>query len=303
MLSKWIWVALLLLTAGCSNLNPTPFVQYNSAIQEAQSGIDAALSVTHDWAREGFAEGFAVDPESEFHQLVLETGAGYQWTWEASPLYVQLFNLRPALFALNSVMADYAELLLDLATHDLSDSSRFAELSGDINQHAYEAGVALGLEGDRASLALFSTLAGGLIQQYVQSKRGIHLRNAIRENQPRITAYADRCIYLIQRLMVTTKRYYADRHEPIRLQWTGTTKLTSRVKPTEQMLDLNEAYIATMRTLEELERTFAALPLAHRELAENLDAPQPILEEMRALHDSAVRLRRLYHELSGGGDE
>ena len=286
---------------GCaSTLNPAPFRQFSAAVQEARTGMDAALALGTEWTREERIESFAADSGSAFSDLILALDAGYAWSLPDTSTYLALQATRSTLTAFNGALAEYAVLLADLATAELTSESTYELLSHDLNQSA--AGIARATRGDfdPGNAALISTGTGELFRRYIGARQEDVLRQALVENQESIGRIADHCIALVRIIRESIKGAYTERYEPIRIRWTE-ARVGKRVKPTEEMLDLNDACIQALRVLEELELAYRELPAAHASLAASLEDPAADVQAIHRLFESARRLHRLYVELRSQG--
>ncbi|MCF7762427.1 MAG: hypothetical protein K9N62_02015 [Verrucomicrobia bacterium] len=284
------------LLIGCASVNPEPFAQYRSAVQEAQTGIDAAMSVNYTWTRSGYIEGFSSDPDSRFTQLMIQPGQGYDWSLPNPPIYLGVKQARSGLAELNQAFAQYADLLGRLASPDLVDTASFDQLARDLNQNATDAANVLGLGSRPEGIALFSAAASEAARLYIDNRRQHHLKRAIEINQTNVEDYSALCVSLLHTIRGNVKAYYADRTEPIKNGWHSTTG-KKREKNTEAMLNLNEQYADVMRVLQELEAAYSALPEGHADLARAIEAPKPDVGGLRKLQASAKRLQHLYDEL------
>jgi len=284
------------LLIGCASVNPEPFAQYRSAVQEAQSGIDAAMSVNYTWTRSGYIEGFSSDPNSRFTQLMIQPGQGYDWLLLNPPIYLTVKQARSGLAELNQAFAKYADLLAKLASPDLVSTASFDQLAKDLNQNANDAAKALGLGVRPEGIALFSTAASEAARLYIENRRQHHLKTAIQKNQGNVADYSALCVSLLHTIRGNVKAYYVDRTEPIKNAWNATAG-EKRQKNTEAMLNLNEQYADVMRVLQELEATYDALPEAHADLAKGIATPKLDVAGIQKLYTSAKRLQQLYNEL------
>ena len=284
------------LIVGCASVNPKPFTQYHTAVQEAQSGIDAAMSINYNWTRSGFAEGFASNTNSRFSQIMIQPGAGYDWAIAAQPLYLQIKETRSGLATLNTAFATYADLLTKLAGGQLVDTARFDQMAADLNKNSRTAAEALSLEAPSQGFSLFSTAASKAAHLYIENRRQKHLKAALQDNQENVEAYSAQCVSLIHTIRGTIKTHYAERVEPIKMRWAaaGTDK---RLKATEMMLALNEQYADAMHILQELETAYGALPQAHLDLIDAIEKPGFDLDGIQTLYASGRRLQRLYDQL------
>lgn len=283
------------LLVGCASVNPEPFVKYRSAVQEAQSGIDAAMSVNYNWTRSGFIDKFPSDPKSTFTQLMIRPGVAYDWSLPSPPIYLSVKQTRSGLAELNAAFAKYADLLAKLASRDLVSAASFDQLAKDLNQNTTDAVKALGLAAPPTD-ALFSTAASEAARLYIENRRQKHLKYAIEKNQINVAEYSALCVSLLQTIRGNIKAYYADRTEPIKNAWKSTAG-EKRRKNTEAMLNLNEQYADAMRVLQELETAYNALPEAHADLAKAIETPELDVGGIQKLYASAKRLQQLYNEL------
>jgi hypothetical protein len=281
---------------GCTSVNPVPFAKYRSAVQEAQSGIDNAMSVNYAWTRSGYIESFSNDPNSRFTQLMIQPGQGYDWSMPKPPLYLTVKKVRSSMAELNQAFANYADLLAKLASDDLTSTVTFDQMAKDINQNATDAANALGLSASQDGIALFSTAASEAARLYIEKHRRHYLQNAIESNQSNVAEYSAQCVSLIHIIRGNVKAYYAERTEPIRKAWNETAG-AKRQKSTEAMLDLNEQYVDIMRVLQELEETYKALPVAHADLAKGITKSKFDAAGIQKLYSSAKRLQQLFNEL------
>ena len=295
-------VCVPVLLIGCASVNPEPFVKYKTAVQEAQSGIDAALSVNYNWTRSGFIEDFSRDPNSRFSTLVIQQGAGYDWKVPAAPIYLDIKQTRSAFLELNKTLTDYAGLLVRLSGGDLVSTAKFDQLAHDLNRNSADALRALKLSVPAEGVALFSTAANEAARLYIENKRQEYLARAITANQSNIQGYADLCISLIQTIRGTTKSYYNDRVVPIAEAWKATTG-DKRMKNTEAMLNLNEQFADVMHVLQELETTYRTLPQAHADLAGAIEHPKADFDGIQKLYSSAKRLQNLHDELKKAAEK
>jgi hypothetical protein len=284
------------LLLGCAAVKPEPFVKYRTAVQEAQSGIDAAMSANYKWTRAGFIESFARDPESRFSQLVIQPGSNYDWKLPTAPLCLAIKQTRGALAELNEAFAKYADLLARLAAGELVSAAKFDQLAKDVNRSASDALEALKLSAPARGGALFSAAASEVARLYLEHKRQGYLVRTIRTNQTNITAYSDLCVSLVQTIRGNIKSAYADRAEPIRKAWEGAAG-EKRLKDTEAMLNLNEQFADAMRILQALETTYHLLPRAHADLAQVIENPKFDLDGVQQLYSSAKQLDQLSNEL------
>lgn len=298
--SHYHWIVLgsaCALFAGCASVNPEPFVKYRNSVQEAHTGIDAAMSVNYDWTRSGFIDGFSSDADSRFTQLIIQPGAGYEWELPLSPIYLSVKQTRSGLAKLNESFVKYADLLATLAGDDLVSITTFDQLAKNLNENITDAAEALGLDAPPKGIALFSTAASEAARLYIENRRQKHLKRMIELNQANVADYSALCISLIHTIRGNIKSYYVERIEPIRIAWNSTTG-AARHRNTEAMLNINEQFADAMRVLQELETVYRTLPNAHADLANAIEKPDLDFAGIQKLYGSAKRLQHLYSELN-----
>ena len=295
---------LLLLIFGCATLSPEPFNQFSSSVKEAQTGIDEGMTITYNWTRAGFLEGFSSDQNANFSQLIIVPGKGYDWQWtiDPQPVYLTIRKTQLAVLELTSAFVDYASLLAKLAGNELVSTETFEQLAKDLNKNANDAVKALKLDVSTTNIAILSTAASELLRSYIENKRQEYLRDAILDNQQNIQDYSNICISLIHTIRGAIKTYYAERYEPIRIAWDSSTGV-KRLKETQKMINLNEQFVDTIRVLQELEIAYSSLPKAHADLAKSIENPTLSLDDIQTLYSSAKRLQRLYNELKEAESE
>lgn len=291
-----VFAVLSVLVVGCASINSDPFAKYANAVQQSQAGIDAAMSINYKWTRSSFINGFASDNDSKFSHLVLQLGSGYGWAGEHPPIYMDVKQTRSALANLNSSISVYANLLLKLAGGSLVNVETFDQLTRDLNENASDALASLNLPAPKNNIAIFSTGAIELARLYIEKKRQKYLIETLEENQSNVQEYSDLCISLIHMIRGTMKSYYADYYEPIKKEWNANTGI-KRIKNTDEMLTLNEQFADALRTLQELEEAYSALPQAHADLAKAIKNPKFDMKGIQRLYSSGNRLQRLHKEL------
>ena len=294
-INRYCPLLLGLLLAGCS-VNPQPFVQYQSAVQEAQTGINAAMATDYTWTRTTFITDFAGNSSANLTQLVLTLGDGYAWTIPANPLYLEVKKAQGALNQLNQSITDYAGLLVKLSGNQLVSTDTFDQLAKDLNQNVNSAAHAFNLSPSASSVALFSTAASEAARLYIVNKQRSDLRKAIEENQDNIQQYSDDCISLIHTIRGSLKKFYTDRSGAM-VQAFPKVPEKDRQQAVGDMLDLDEQFAGVMAILQELENTYNALPKAHANLAKAVENPKLDLPEIEQLYSSAKRLQTLYNTL------
>ncbi|MGJ8654499.1 MAG: hypothetical protein ACSHX8_14660 [Opitutaceae bacterium] len=285
----------IFLFAGCASVDSKPFVKYNNALSEAQSGVDSAMAINLDWTRSGFVEGFSSDSNARFSQLILNPDDTGAWSSSSAPVYLEVKKTRSALNELNQSFSDYAKLLVQLSDGELVNTDTFDQIAADLNSNATDALASLNVSSPNGS-AIFSTAASELARLYIEKKRVSYLKDALEENQSNIEAYTSLSVNLIHTIRGSMQAYYVDRYEPIKDGWNA-SKGEKRQKYTNSMLKLNEQYVDALSVLKQLEKTYGKLPQAHADLAKGIGEADWSLDGIQDLYSSARRLQRLHKEL------
>jgi hypothetical protein len=290
---------LFLALSGCASIRPGPFRQFNEAVTEAGAGIDAAITMSYEWTRLGFASDFASDTASKFSQLIVQPGENYTWSMTTTPLYFKIKKARSTLLGLNLAFSRYAALLLKLSGADLINEKTFDLMTVDLNKNV---GDALGALGDSslsvAPTALISTAFVEAAKLFIVHKRRSSLAKAIEQNQENVRSYSDLCVSIIHTMRANIKTYYADNYELIKKSWNADKAGEKRQKHTEAMLTLNDRFIDALGLLQVLEATYKAFPIAHADLSMAAKKSNLNLDGVRQLFSSGKHLQMLYNELN-----
>jgi len=289
-------LCLFLSAIGCASVDSKPFVKFDSAVREAGTGIDSAMSVNYDWTRSGFIESFSNDPSSKFSKLIIQVGDKYSWSMQSPPIYLDIKRTRSALNELNNAFTEYADLLVKLSGGELIKTDTFDQLAKDLNKNASDASKALQVSATPTELAFVSTAASEAARLYIENKRQGHLIDALEKNQENVQKYSDLCIELIHIIRGNIKTYYVEKYDPIATAWNSTTGEKRRTQ-TEAMLTLNERFTNALGVLQELEVTYSAIPKAHADLSKAIKDNKSDLQGIQQLYSSGARLQRLYSEL------
>ncbi|HOW64393.1 MAG TPA: hypothetical protein P5186_13025 [Candidatus Paceibacterota bacterium] len=301
-LGGWLASGIVLgLLLGCASTKPDLFVQYHNAVRETQSGVDAVLSLNYHWTRSGFIDDFSKDTNSRLSRLMIQPGAGYEWSLPESPVYLEIKRTRSSLAELNEAFANYTSLLARLASRDLVNPAKFEQWTKDLNRSTTDALKALNLDVSSAEISLFSAASSEAARLFIENHRQRHLKDAIEKNQTNVVQYSALCVSLLHTIRGNLKAYYVDQTKPIQEAWNASAG-DKRKKNTEAMLNLNEQYADAMRILQELETAYNALPEAHADLARAFMAkPKTTGEGIQRLFSSARRLDHLHQQLQQSG--
>lgn len=285
---------LLPLFAGCASINTRPFQTFQAAIQQGQAAMDGSFGLGMDWVRSADARTY----DGQLSQLVMQLGQGYDWTLETTPLYLRIKQARKVFWTLNDGMQSYAGLLVKLADNQVDDPAAFETLAMQLNRNAERAAQALNWTPPAEGIPLFSAVAIESAREYIRGKRLEALGKLVRENQPLVEKYAAHCTRLIQLLRENFKTYYSDHYEPIRAVWKQ-TPAGSRASLVEQMYSLNDQLMDILDALRQMEKIYAALPQAHKELEQAVKATALTIDRpgLQLLIEEGRQLGHLYETL------
>lgn len=286
------------LGTGCASVDPSPFAQFESSLQSLRSGSDTqagaavAASRLELVARVASGQVSPADLQLAFNESSpFATSYGFA---EQEPNFVKLMRFRQGLAELNDVMIDYAQSLVLLSGGDaggdiLPTSAQLDQMATGLNADAGAAAAALGLKVDPQKQALLSTAAVQLFKTYLEHKRRKDLAAAIQEVQPRIDEFANAARQAVHFLASMVQTDYNEAFLPL---------ATAQPANAVPILALNDSTQATLSTLDGISRSYAALPQAHRDLAEAASKKPGALAGLTALTNEAIRLQGFVNQLT-----
>jgi len=296
----------LTLLAGCATVDPQPFSEFSLAVQELRDGADGALSVSNESNRERYIEHVAKQSQTsagrdDVLNLFVESVKAdpFGWQMRKIPLFMMSKRFQAGVYALNSSLVAYAELLKNLAAPEAVSKETFDNLARDLDAGLSAAAGQLEVKEADQELAMMSAAARQAAYSYLNNKRSKSLEKIVEANQVNIAAIAGRLQEALRLSAENLRTAY--RAEGMALA----KKLTpgaddspgSRGKTVKQFVELNEEYVGRLETLRALNRSLDTLPNAHRELAQAIKRPQMKLSSIRDLAKQGKALNKLYREL------
>lgn len=334
LLSVLISAAIL---ASCSAPNPKPFEEFSKTATGVGSAAGKALAETTAQGRLELVESIH-DPAS-FNRLKLyfraEPGE-YVWgnlpdgSWRDStpeapgrlpvdthsdPLpaekpenpgqwmnyYYKPQRISAQIDDYNRTFAQYTTLLAGLAGKDFLSDEEFKKMATDLNTHAgrisREAGLAASSE-----TALFSTSSLALFEEYLKARQKRVLRRAIQANQEPVAQYSSLGGQLTYLLSVPVQRSYNESFDRLKEQFQSATTEAGRRKQALAAVNLNDSMIQRWELFAEMDRIYAGLPAAHRNLAQAVEGEGGFGAALE-LGQSLERLHQLYGTLKEANDK
>lgn len=299
-----ITVFALLFPIGCVSVDPQPFADFSGSVKELRSGADSALEYIDAVSRTILIQRIVDEVESGETEALLSLRLGVQveepleLDLEEVPSFLKSRWFREGVFALNTTVVDYAELLHQLAQPGLLSEETFNEMAKDLNGNVAAAMKALNQDVQPRDVALFSTAAAGLIRSVLENQRRSELSKAIASNQTAIEAIALCGRNAVQIAAVEMAENYRDNSQEV-LRRIGLSPAKQTL--VEHMVRLDDDYIARLATLRTLDKAYAALPKAHDELMNAVKNPSISLASIQSLYEQGKRLHQLYAELAAAG--
>ena len=294
--------------AGCSAVDPSPFEDFAGATREIRQSADGVLEYDEGLSQERFLARVEADDRADIGRTIKELmvnpseveGDDFGWRAENEPLLMKIRRFRYAVHELNTVIVEYATLLNELAGPTAVDDEEMQAFATDLNGNVKSAAAALAMDVQDEQLAVFSTIAAGLFQQYINSRQRSHLAEALQENQPWVVEVSR----LGDAMARNTARALWAEFGPIQSLF-GTAMMeepsgSARRGLVEERMQLNEQFLDMLSALRTLSAAYGKLPEAHRELAEGLETGSFNAGSIRQMYEYGKRLERLHEQLSEG---
>lgn len=295
---------------GCATVQkvqPEPFGEFSSSVQELRRGADAALEINEKLNRERFVNETLEDlggPEAaeSVNNLLIDSKADqpFAWTMGQTPLFMASRRFRHGVYTLNTTLIAYAELLEELASPKLVSREQFDGMARDLDANLTSAALSLDIKGADQGFAIFSVAASTAMHAYIQNRRRAALRDALEKNQVHIEAISTQLQQAMRLAARNLRNDYENRWRLLAMQLTpgaGGTESAQR-KKIEAIITLNEDFVTRLSALETLNNSYRALPGAHQELITALDNSDIVFSSIRELSANGQHLYNLYKELA-----
>lgn len=300
--------AVVVVMAGCAAVNPKPFQTFSDSLRTLGKAVHAQAQVDYEKTRADFLDRFIEAVEQDPAKV-----ADLQFQWDGQnpygfayagdfaggePLFIKLDRFQRGVKDLNDAMIGYADLLLTLAGDEVVNKADFDQLAKDLNAKTASASKTLKLNVPQEKRAFFSLAATKIFQQIIESKRKKKLRKAIEAQQERIVDFSELFRTAIGLAREGVKTRYNDEF-PKKAQSAGSaTGQAAKKAALENLLQVNRQTIETLRTLEALGNSYAALPAAHQALADAVGEQEGGLAGVLAFYNETASLHQLFTSLA-----
>jgi hypothetical protein len=295
-------VLAILGVVGCASISPAPFTALTTSIQQVREGADASLSLVDERARNRYIAEAAAGDVAKVEGLLLKQPPGDPFGWASSdpPLFLKVARFRDGVHRLNSVLVDYAGLLVQLASPDLVSPEQFEQLARDLNGNLKNAVQALGVSApSNKEIAIFSTLGTAAFRAYLKNKQRSSLLKALDRNQPAIQEAAELGMSAVRITAMALHNEYNHSSERLAAMIANPKVSDSGKQATlKELIELDEKFIKEISVLRTLHQSYMALPAAHQELARGVADPKSGLPMVIELLENGRELYRLYEELN-----
>lgn len=303
--SARLFAAALVIFAGCTAaIDPKAFDAFSTASRTVRQAADRSLSAVYDLSRDEFLRGGAEhvsDPTlSPALTLKLDPAPPDPFGWKTgtgSPVVPwSLAETRAVLDRLNAALVGYAGLLRDLVGTKESEE-KFEELAKKLNDNVVKAaqvGKVNELQGDNAKI--LSAVAIGLGREYVQRQRSKKLEELIIANQPTVQTVCGAAANGVAGVARALRQTYLTRSATLSQALLKAPPARAR-SGLEELMQLDEDYVATLDVLRGLHEAYELFPLAHAKLADAVSHPESANERIRSLIDVGQRINGIYEDL------
>lgn len=307
-----VFLIIFILITGCQiAIDPGAFNRFADSTAQLREGVDEVLEHQYKWARDRFIEEISLGDslsEENVQKLLMENvpGKAFAWTTPEPPLlFLEAQKFRETVRELNDALVQYAELLAELAIVGRMDEEEFKATAEGINSGLRDAADTLSESDHNREIAIFSTGATELFQQYLNSKSKEKLREALDRNQETVRIVSDHLRDAMRLASQQAFAEYSPRSLDLAVMLTPDSGLSPEKKKDRvvELIDLNEFLIKRLDTLRRLDDSYRALPGVNRELAASLDKKEGGLASIYRIRDNAKRLREQYKELEKPADD
>lgn len=295
-----------LFLAGCASVKPAPFQEFSQSIQTLKEGADKALEANETkssdrFMREALSTVAAGNPEKvEKLRFEVKSDDPFSLNPGNMPLFMKAKQFRDAVRSSISVVEGYADLLVRLSSPELLPRETFDKMASDLNANAYDAVSSLAGTGnipDPKQVAIFSTIAVKITQEYLESKRRSKLVEALTSNQTNIDDFSQHMRKGV--LIIATHsahEYDEESQELIRklITDTGPAPESDCRGAIDELIELDKKYLAQLGVLKSLYHAFGKLPSAHAELATAAANPDVSISTIVGLVEDGKHLKGVY---------
>lgn len=280
---------------GCeSTINPKPFQDFQNSVETLRDGSNAAVEAIIPITNDRFEAdtGASIAKFSEDHKIKLDKSKEpYQFI--KVPLYLRSEHLKDSLWDLTNSVAEYANVLVALASKGVMTETEFTNKINELNGNNFSAYLAFQDEskGDiehtqaAKNSAILSTFAISAFKEYLQNKKESEIIDAIEKNHTQIELFSSTFIDAIQLIRDQTESEYNVKVGA--LEGLYLDKKSSAIK---QYMALNRRYYAQLKALQVSAQT---LPVAHRQLISAVKTPGNPMSALVSLVNYGKQLKKI----------
>jgi len=265
-----------LLLSACAAVEPldtNPLQDYQSAISSLKSSSDQALQTVYQEELDQFKARIASGDFANVSQLMLEfpPEPNFGWAYPGTgdkPLFVSIGDMRQTLAEMNAQLLDYAGLLMVLAGADGSTSfdasgeaQEFNANAGDLLRRLDMVGVETGDVGARG-LALFSTVAANLADNYLENKRVELLAEILEAGLGPLQAFVDKAQEAMALTAASAKTQYQNQAPALAAAVVSANSSAAL----NDLLALNEQITEQLALYRSIYNGYGALPNSQRQI-------------------------------------
>ncbi len=286
---------LALLASGCVStgtpVSPDALVTYRDSMVDLDQASAEALTYEYDWNYRNYREQVQAQDSSDTAPLILDFCEGmttYEWRWgdcdlqtSELPVFYAIADMRTRLGQLNQLMVDYANFLIALNGANEGSQAVVEAAAEKVSASVSSIAGTFGEDLDRDRLGAFSSIGAAFVRQHLAREQRDSMAEVMGGFQPGIEQFAMLGAIAMRTSAGGIKAEYLLDRKPLTEQIAGETDGGQRFALIKQLFDLNEITIAAIESRKALGAAYQALPGAHRELIEALEAGrQPGLGEL-----------------------
>lgn len=309
----YLWLQILALLGGCAagggtgDVRTDAFSEFTTSIQELRTGTDEILAGLVKQSEARFRANLVEDIQSgdELPGTVLAladvqfTTTGSAFTIVDAPYFLRVPAFKLAQYQTISALVEYADLLETLAKREMNGADDdVSSLSATLNSNVQSA--ATGINSDikpeeAGKLAVLSSVAGDLMENYLKGKHKENLVAAIDHNHATIVALTEHLQEGTRVLNLALQNEFnqeRDRYSAIFED--ASAGNDARIVAGLKLVDLVKQRYLQQETLLKLYESYGQLPAAHRALSKFEREDSSGISRIISLAETAKSLRATY---------
>jgi|ERR1017187_3795029 hypothetical protein len=285
------------LLAGCAAPDPRPFQEYAAAVEQAGSSLDGALVQATAWGKDDYEESLLTGRVKIRDSAILNHPAPFTVAFPGAdaPPYYKLQDVRLTLLAINEATQKYVNLLAQLAGSDFVNPDTFEAMAKDTDASLNSIVKTLDAKVPGAAIPVFSVASSEVAQMIVEHKRQEALTKLLKQGQPGIEAYCQKCITLLHILDQSLNKDYEAKTQLIDENF-DKAKPNARAQ-IDQLLQINSDYLSLIQALTVANKIYETLPTGHQDLLKAIQKSPTDFAAVKQLFEEGQRLKRIYDEI------